>query len=147
MSEDVTTGVREAPGGGRIGRRAVLCGAGAAGAAVLAGCASGPRPAEAAKDLKGKEIAKVADIPVGGGKIYADTKIVVTQPVRGEFKAFSATCTHSGCLTDRVAAGTIDCPCHGSRFAVADGRVEHGPASRALLEYAVQVKGDGIVVV
>ncbi|WP_067820637.1 Rieske (2Fe-2S) protein [Actinomadura kijaniata] len=140
MNDDVTTG--------GIGRRAVLCGAGALGAAaVTAGCASQPRKARPAADLRGKEIAKTADIPVGGGKVYADTKLVVTQPAQGQFKAFSATCTHSGCLCNRVNNGVIECPCHGSHFKVTDGSVAQGPASSGLLEYPVQVRGDGIVVV
>ncbi|MGI5169273.1 Rieske (2Fe-2S) protein [Spirillospora sp. CA-253888] len=144
MNDDVTSG-----GTGRdgLGRRTVLCGAGAVGAAALAGCAPSARRAEPAENMRGKEIAKVADIPVGGGKVYADTKLVVTQPVQGTFKAFSATCTHSGCLCNRVANGTIDCPCHGSKFKITDGSVAQSPANRGLLEYQVQVKGDGIVVV
>ncbi|MQY08488.1 Rieske (2Fe-2S) protein [Actinomadura macrotermitis] len=150
MNDDVTAETVETPGARGIGRRAMLCCAGAAaGAAALAGCApgGGARKAEPAAKLRGKEIAKVADVPVGGGKIYPDTKLVVTQPVAGTFKAFSASCTHQGCLTDRVEDGRIECPCHGSRFKVADGTVAQGPAKRALLEYPVQVKGDGIVVV
>ncbi|MGK5551374.1 Rieske (2Fe-2S) protein [Actinomadura kijaniata] len=139
MNDDVTTG--------GIGRRAVLCGAGALGAAAVAGCASQPRRAQPADGLRGKEIAKTADIPVGGGRVYADTKLVVTQPTQGQFKAFSATCTHSGCLCNRVNDGVIECPCHGSHFKVTDGSVAQGPANRGLLEYPVQVKGDGIVVV
>ncbi|MFC9976511.1 Rieske (2Fe-2S) protein [Spirillospora sp. NPDC127200] len=144
MSDDVTSG-----GTGRdgLGRRAVLRGAGAVGAAALTGCAPSARRAEPAANMRGKEIAKVADIPVGGGKVYADTKLVVTQPVQGTFKAFSASCTHSGCLCNRVANGTIDCPCHGSKFRITDGSVAKSPANRGLLEYRVQVKGDGIVVV
>ncbi|TDD63619.1 Rieske (2Fe-2S) protein [Actinomadura rubrisoli] len=133
-------------GSGGVGRRAVLCGAGVAGAAVLAGCGSGGGETDS-EDLKGKEIGKAADVPVGGGKVYADTKVVVTQPSKGAFKAFSATCTHQGCLTTTVVGGLIKCPCHGSDFAIADGGVRHGPAKRALTEYQVQVKGDGIVVV
>jgi len=57
---------------------------------------------------------------------------VVTQPVSGTFKAFSATCTHQGCAVSEVANGTINCPCHGSRFAVADGSVTAGPATTPL---------------
>ncbi|MWK39118.1 Rieske 2Fe-2S domain-containing protein [Actinomadura sp. J1-007] len=143
----MTTGAAVAAGNGGVGRRAVLCGAGAAGAALLAaGCGGGGKEPEPADKLKGKEIGKVADVPVGGGRVYADTKIVVTQPSKGTFKAFSAVCTHQGCLANKVAGGTIDCPCHGSKFEIADGSVAHGPASKALQEYPVQVKGDAIVV-
>jgi Rieske Fe-S protein len=69
---------------------------------------------------------------VGGGKIFADDNLVVTQPAAGEFKAFSIICTHVGCLCDKVAGGTIDCPCHGSTFSITDGSVVTGPAIRPL---------------
>jgi Rieske Fe-S protein len=72
------------------------------------------------------------DVPVGGGKVFTDAKIVVTQPAKGQFKAFSAVCTHVGCLCNQVAAGTIDCPCHGSKFKISDGSVVAGPAMTAL---------------
>jgi Rieske Fe-S protein len=73
-----------------------------------------------------------ADIPLGGGVIFTDAKVVVTQPAKGAFKAFSAICTHVGCLCNQVADGTIDCPCHGSKFKITDGAVVAGPAPTAL---------------
>ena len=69
---------------------------------------------------------------MGGGKILPDDKIVVTQPEQGRFKAFSAICTHLGCLLGwNPAMRTWDCSCHGSSFA-RDGTVLHGPAVRDL---------------
>ncbi|WP_246237161.1 Rieske (2Fe-2S) protein [Actinomadura chibensis] len=114
--------------------------------AVLAGCGGGDKE-KSASDLKGKEVAKVADVPVGGGKINGAEKVVVTQPTPGSFKAFTAVCTHQGCTVGSVSDGLIKCPCHGSEFKIADGAVRRGPADRALTEYPVQVKGGGIVVV
>ncbi|QGV81360.1 Rieske (2Fe-2S) protein [Streptomyces ficellus] len=92
----------------------------------------------------GAELARTADIPSGGGKIFKEQKIVVTQPQEGEFKAFSAVCTHQACLVSTVANGTINCPCHGSRFRVADGSVERGPATRPLPAEQITVAGDSI---
>ena len=62
--------------------------------------------------------------------MFSAEKVVVTQPAAGEFKAFSAVCTHLQCLVDQVASGTIDCPCHGSQFSVKNGSVVTGPATQ-----------------
>ncbi|MGH3514650.1 MAG: ubiquinol-cytochrome c reductase iron-sulfur subunit, partial [Pseudonocardiaceae bacterium] len=92
----------------------------------------------------GDRLASTSDIPVGGGTVIAGKKVVVTQPVSGTFAAFSAICTHRGCTVNKVANGTIDCPCHGSRFAIADGSVVEGPASRPLARRQITVSGDAI---
>ncbi|MEU6173793.1 Rieske (2Fe-2S) protein [Streptantibioticus parmotrematis] len=80
----------------------------------------------------GATLAKTSDIPEGGGKIFADQRVVVTQPTAGQFKGFSAVCTHQQCTVSEVKDGTINCPCHGSKFHIADGSVANGPASQPL---------------
>jgi Rieske Fe-S protein len=80
-------------------------------------------------------------VPVGGGMVYTDAKVVVTQPSKGEYKAFSAVCTHVGCLCNQVADGTINCPCHGSKFKITDGSVVAGPAPAPLAGKTVTVTG------
>ena len=137
------------------GRRTVLL-AGCAGLAALgaAGCAQygsgGPAPeaptAPAAPPPTGGTDVAGTTVPVGGGVVLADRGIVVTQPVAGTFAAFGTTCPHQGCSVDTVADGTINCPCHGSRFHVADGSVAQGPASRGLTPRAVQVAGGQVTV-
>lgn len=89
---------------------------------------------------------RTADIPVGGGKVFGKEKIVVTQPAAGEFKAFSAICTHQGCPVGSVGGGTINCPCHGSKFSIEDGSVEEGPATNGLAAKTVAVSGDTLTV-
>jgi Rieske Fe-S protein len=130
-------------------RRSALVGGGLCALAVcgLAGCASyGPEeePNEAASPTAGMS-APTSEIPVGGGKIYADSKIVVTQPTAGSFKAFSAVCTHQGCVVGAVTT-TIDCPCHGSKFAIADGSVVNGPATAPLPPLTASVSGSEVIV-
>lgn len=91
-------------------------------------------------------IGAAADVPVGGGMIDAEHAVVVTQPTAGEFVAFDATCPHRGCLVRAVAAGTINCFCHGSRFRITDGTVVGGPAPAPLTRLEVVV-ADGMVAV
>jgi Rieske Fe-S protein len=95
---------------------------------------------------------RTVDIPVGGGKIFPDLDpdgVVVTQPAAGRFAAFSATCTHRGCLLASVSDGTINCPCHGARYSIADGSVVQPgdgiPAeTRPLAEKRVTISGDAL---
>jgi nitrite reductase/ring-hydroxylating ferredoxin subunit len=93
----------------------------------------------------GTPLGMTADIPVGGGKVFTAAKVVVTQPVKGQFKAFSAVCTHVGCLCNQVADGTVNCPCHGSKFKITDGSVTAGPASAPLAPATITVAGGKIM--
>lgn len=89
-------------------------------------------------------VGKTSDIAVGGGKVYSDLNLVVTQPEAGTFKAFDATCTHQGCQVSKVEDGTIDCTCHFSRFSIEDGSVEDGPAPKPLPEVPIMVSNGQI---
>ncbi|MFG2547119.1 Rieske (2Fe-2S) protein [Streptomyces sp. NPDC048594] len=122
-------------------RRTALVSAGAAAFAVGCGGGDGSGGAEASP---GQELTTTDGIPVRGGRILAEQKIVVTQPEPGEFKAFSAVCTHQGCIVSDVRDGTIDCACHNSRFSVADGSVEHGPATEPLPGKRITVEGNSV---
>ncbi|MFA3879219.1 Rieske (2Fe-2S) protein [Streptomyces sp. MMCC 100] len=124
-------------------RRTVLLCTGAGAAALCVGCGGGGDDDSSAAS-PGQELARTGDIPVAGGKVLTDEKIVVTQPEPGEFKAFSAVCTHQGCIVSDVRDGTIDCACHGSRFAVADGSVVRGPATKPLPGKRITVEGNSV---
>jgi Rieske Fe-S protein len=83
---------------------------------------------------------------VGGGTILKADKVVVTQPSKGEFKAFSAVCTHQGCLVAKVEGGQIVCPCHGSHFSITDGSPKSGPAQSPLQAKKVSDQGGTLTV-
>jgi nitrite reductase/ring-hydroxylating ferredoxin subunit len=157
----------------RASRRIVFQGLSALGvAAVLAGCGgeesqprssepsptddspspSKPSSSKASKQLKDPKDEKVADalattdeIPVGGGLILTDVRIVITQPSRGEFKAFSAVCKHQGQTVGKVSGNTITCLFHGSQYDAATGDVTTGPATTGLDPVKIRVKGQAIV--
>ena len=150
-------------------RRGVLLGAGLAGiGGALAGCSTAAVPydaneqgqapgadqpagsqaaagttAAAAGGITGTLLGHTSQVPVGGGMVFAAEKVVVTQPAKGQFKAFSAVCTHVGCLCNAVASGTINCPCHGSKFSVSTGAVEAGPATSPLPSRTIAVTTNG----
>jgi Rieske Fe-S protein len=90
------------------------------------------------------ELTPTSDIEVGGGEIFADQEVVVTQPKAGTFKCFTAVCTHQGCIVASVSDGTINCDCHGSQYSIEDGSVVTGPATFPLAEVPISVSGDEI---
>ncbi|TJZ58650.1 Rieske (2Fe-2S) protein [Streptomyces piniterrae] len=134
------TGESDAAAGAVDGpaRRTVVAAVGAAGlTAALSACGGSAQAG-------GVSLAKTSEIPKGGGKIFKDEKVVVTQPQDGEFKAFSAVCPHVGCVVGEVSGGTINCMCHGSKFDITDGSVKDGPATKGLATAKVSVEGGSV---
>ena len=110
---------------------------------------SSAAPASSASGASGggsaaNALTSTSKVPVGGGEIITASKVVVTQPTAGEFKAFSAICTHMGCLVNQVSNGTIDCPCHGSQYNITTGAVVAGPAPKPLPSMSIKVSGSSI---
>lgn len=146
-----------------LSRRHAIAAAAAVGlgAPVLAACSSdstdstgSPDPTgstgSAGSDSTGTALVATADVPVGGGAVV--DKIVVTQPTEGEFKAFTAVCTHQGCTVTEIADNVITCPCHQSTFSAEDGSNLTGPAPertpnslQPLAAFAIKVEGDQIL--
>ena len=142
-----------------ISRRTVIMNTGLAAAALagLSSCttygtapASEPSPSPSGQGQgsggSGQGVTvKAAEIPVGSGKIFPDAQTVITQPKKGQFKAFSAVCTHQGCIVNAVT-NTIDCPCHGSKYSITDGSVVNPPAPKPLPPKTIKVSGDNLIV-
>ncbi|HEY5187273.1 MAG TPA: Rieske (2Fe-2S) protein [Actinomycetes bacterium] len=129
-----------------VSRRSVLKGVAAAGVAapVLAACGGGSGSGSGTSGGGTVTTVKAADVPVGGGVVSGQA--VVVQPSAGTFKAYSAVCTHAGCLVSQVQDGEIICPCHGSTFAVATGAPDGGPAPSPLGALTATVQGDSVIV-
>jgi Rieske Fe-S protein len=78
-------------------------------------------------------------LPAGGVVVLTDARLVLTRSSGDEVHAFSADCTHQGCVVG-ASGGVIQCPCHGSRFAADTGAVTRGPAARPLASVPVVVR-------
>jgi len=139
-------------------RSALGVGGGALGAAVLAACggdsdesggsaggSNGSR-SESPSPKKGEQIASVSDVPVGGStEAEVDGEmILLSQPEKGDIKAFSSVCTHQGCAVKPDGA-ELHCPCHNSVYDAATGEVLSGPAPEPLPSVPVEVNGNKIV--
>jgi Rieske Fe-S protein len=131
-----------------VGGLVAACSSGSGDAAASSEAAAssapaGSAPASAASG--GAIVAQVSNIPVGGGVILDDPAVVITQPAEGDVKAFTAICTHQGCLVSEVVDNEIVCPCHGSRFSALDGSVVTGPATAGLSAAGVAVEGGSVI--
>jgi Rieske Fe-S protein len=123
---------------------ATSTGGGGAASAAAASTGSAASSSPASSGAASGALTGTSDIPVGGGMIFPAKLVVVTQPTAGEFKAFSAVCTHMGCTVNQIANGRIDCPCHGSEYSITDGAVLAGPAPKPLPAKTIKVTGDSI---
>lgn len=148
-----------------LARRTVLVTGGALGAAVaLAACggsgegeaaSTAPVPSDAPETSAAPETSGAApagevlgpldQVAVGSGVVYDGPKVVVTQPVEGDIRGFTAVCPHQGCLVSEVTNNEILCPCHGSLFSAEDGAVITGPATTGLAPVTVSVADNQVV--
>jgi Rieske Fe-S protein len=144
---------------GRPRRRTVLLGVGGVGTVTaIAACGStsgggsgsggsgnGGSGNNGGTSTASKDLGTTSSIPVGGGKVFPDQLVVVTQPTAGAFKAFTAVCTHKGCTVNQVSNGLIMCPCHGTEYSITDGSVKQGPAPSPLPAKQITVANDQIM--
>jgi nitrite reductase/ring-hydroxylating ferredoxin subunit len=132
-----------------VSRRGLLAGAavlgvGVVGVGSLAACGDGGQDGGSNNGATGPVTVPAKNVPVGGAVIVGAA--IVSQPTAGQYKAFSAVCTHQSCLISQVQGTTVECTCHGSTFSAVDGSVQRGPANRALNARAVTVEGDNLTV-
>lgn len=92
---------------------------------------------------------KLSELPAGTGKVVAmgSKPVIVTNSEAG-VTAFSAVCTHLGCIVDYDATlRHIVCPCHDGHFNPASGAVLSGPPPQPLAPVATAIEGDEIYLV
>jgi Rieske Fe-S protein len=159
---------------GRFIKLGAALGVGAAGTSILAACGGGQEKASSpASDQEvtgrvegateatqggGASVAQVAgggliaqesDVTPGSAVEFTDEELgqpaVLVRLENGDFKAYSAVCTHRGC-TVNYRDGKLACPCHGSVYDPArDAAVEAGPAPTPLTEIPVEVRGGEVI--
>jgi Rieske Fe-S protein len=89
------------------------------------------------------------DIPIGQGTVVAmgNKPVIVVNSDQG-VKAFSAICTHLGCIVAFDSTlGHIVCPCHDGHFNAVTGQVLSGPPPAPLPPVTVTVEGKDIYLV
>ncbi|NIQ97814.1 MAG: ubiquinol-cytochrome c reductase iron-sulfur subunit [Desulfuromonadales bacterium] len=104
-------------------------------------------PPEGAGEQEQVSIAR-SKVDVGQAHFFSfrGQPAVALQPQAGQFLAFSAVCTHLGCIIQwQSDKGEFLCPCHAGRFS-AQGEVLGGPPPKALETLPVATRGDQIIV-
>jgi Rieske Fe-S protein len=92
--------------------------------------------------------AKLSEVPINSGKIFkfGSKPGILVRTASGEFKAFSAVCTHLECIVQyRVDTKQIWCACHNGQYNL-NGKNIGGPPPRPLEEFKVDTRGDDVVV-
>ncbi len=92
--------------------------------------------------------AKVGELAPNSYKIFrfGNKPGILIHSAEGEWKAFSAICTHLTCtVTYQSQSETIFCPCHNGRFDI-EGRVISGPPPSALEKFRVELSGEDIII-
>ena len=92
--------------------------------------------------------AKLSEVPPNTGKIFkfGNKPGILVHTETGDFKAFSAVCTHLDCIVQyRPETKQIWCACHNGQYNLS-GQNIGGPPPRPLEEYEVNTRGDDVVV-
>jgi thiosulfate dehydrogenase [quinone] large subunit len=124
-----------------------LAPAGATPPSTASAPAAGPSTTPStAPPAQGTAIGPATAVPVGRAAEFRDPydgrPAYAVQPTTGQYRCFSAVCTHAGCTVD-FAGSSFVCPCHGAEFDAATGAVLGGPTSQPLGEIPVALGPDG----
>ena len=139
-------------------RRQFVVASGAAAAAAVTGCGGGgspsgptpaptPAPTPPANEVR-LALPAVGETVASSGVVLRDPiPLAVTRLGAAQVVAVTRVCTHEGCTVDlpQKSLGTLDCPCHGSRYLVT-GEVINGPAPRNLFSFPTRIEGGDVVI-
>ncbi len=139
-------------------RRKFVVTSGAAAAAAVTGCGGGgspagptpaptPAPTPPANEVRLALPSVGQTVPASGIVLRDPIPLAVTRVAPGQVVAVTRVCTHEGCTVDlpQQSLGTLDCPCHGSRYLVT-GEVINGPAPRNLFSFSTRIEGGEVVI-
>jgi Rieske Fe-S protein len=126
------------------GTAAGVTAVGAAAALAACGADSADSTADSGNGTSSTVTVSASTVPVGGAVIVG--QVVVSQIAEGDFKAFSAVCTHQQCLVSRVQGQNVICTCHQSTYSAKDGTVLSGPAPRPLSARTVTQSGGSLTI-
>ncbi len=139
-------------------RREFVVTGGAAAAAAVTGCGGGgsatgpsqaptPVPSPPANEVRLPLPMVGQTVPASGVVLVDPVPLAVTRLNETQVVAVTRICTHMGCTVDlpEKTLGTLDCPCHGSRYLVT-GQVVNGPAERNLFAFPARIDGSQVVI-
>ncbi len=99
-------------------------------------------------------IASVSDVPVGTALKFTDPATglpgYLMQPAAGSFVAYSAVCTHEGCIVEAAPdTNSFHCPCHGAKYDLASGEPNENTkgtlTAKPLVKLSVSVSGEDLI--
>ncbi len=105
-------------------------------------------PKQREVEVKSVKAGKVNDIEKDSGTIirFGNKPVILVRTAGGEFRAFSATCTHLDCTVQfKKELGVIWCACHNGKYDM-NGKNISGPPPRPLDEYRVIIQNDEVFV-
>ncbi|MDP1678075.1 MAG: ubiquinol-cytochrome c reductase iron-sulfur subunit [Bacteroidota bacterium] len=105
-------------------------------------------PKQAEVEVNSVNVGKSSSIALNSGQIikFGTKPVLLVRTAQGNFKAFSAVCTHLDCTVQyKNDLGLIWCACHNGKYDL-NGRNISGPPPRPLSEYRVTLQGDDVLV-
>lgn len=131
-------------------RRTFLAASGIATAAVTLGaCSSGPEQEQFSGGVLTRAL-RLDELPVGESlqQAVGSNQILIYRESETSVRAYSAVCTHQGCIvgTSDTATDPFICPCHSSKFDKTSGEAIAGPAQRPLTKHDTSIEDGWLLI-